>query len=145
MNECFYILTIVNNATLNIRVLISFWISTFIFFELIPRSEIARSYGSSVFNFLRNLPTAFHSEHTNYTLTNSIRGFSFFHILPTLVFVFLMMNFLTDVRWYLTMVLMFLLLMISNSEHLFMYLLTIRMSLKNISLQSLCPLFNWIV
>ena len=52
--DCFYILAIVNNAAMNIVVHMSFWINAFIFFEYMPRSEIAISYGSSIFNFWGN-------------------------------------------------------------------------------------------
>ena len=54
---CFHILAIVNDATMNTGVHISFQINVFVFFEKISRSGIAQSCGSSVFNFLRKLYT----------------------------------------------------------------------------------------
>ena len=49
---------LVNNATVNIGVHVSFQISGFFFFFpfFLPRSGIAESYGSSIFSFLKKPP-----------------------------------------------------------------------------------------
>ena len=49
--DFFHVIAIVNNASVNIVVHVSFQISVFVFFGYIPKSGIAGSYGSSIFNF----------------------------------------------------------------------------------------------
>ena len=63
--SCFHILAVINNASVNMGVQIPLWDSDFIFFRYIPRSEIVWSYGSSTFNFLRNLYTILNSDCTS--------------------------------------------------------------------------------
>ena len=84
------------------------------FFRYVPRSGIAGSYGSSIFNFSRNLHYGFHSGYTNLHSPQQCTSVSFSPHPWHLSFVFiLLIASLTDVQWQLTVILTCTSLMIS--------------------------------
>ena len=105
-------------------------ISAFVIFKYISRSGIAESHGGSISGFLRTLHTVFHSGYTNFHSHQQCRRISFSpypHQQFLFVF-FCMIAIMTGVRWRLTVVLMCISVMISNGEHLFIFLLAICIS-----------------
>ena len=125
----FHILVVVNNAAMNIRVLIYSQISVLSSFEYITRSGITGSKGRSIFNFFRYLHTAFHSGcntlHSHQHCTSVPLPP---HLHQSLLFIDLStIGILTSVTWYLIVVLICISLMISHIEHLFICLLAICM------------------
>ena len=84
---CFHILDIINTASVNMWVCVSFQIGVFIFFRLYSGVELLDgSYGSSIFSFMRN----FHNIHTVaaeiYIPTNIVQCLPFLHILSSICY-----------------------------------------------------------
>ena len=124
---CFHILTIVNNASINVRVHIPFQISVFSFnLYKYLKVELLDHMVLLFFNFLRNIHTVLHGWQHQFTFPQILHEvFLFSTPLLILVISCLFDNSHSNRCEVISQVLICISLMISDVEHLFIYLLAI--------------------
>ena len=116
---CFHFLAIVNSASMNTEVYVSFCVM--VFTEYMPSGVIAESYGSSTFSFLKDLHAVLYSGCISFHSHQQCMQvpFSPFLLKHLLCVDFLEMAILISMKWYLLVVLIYISLSLSGVEHLF--------------------------